>query len=146
MHMYNKISIKGKLTIRNRETGEILYEKENLITDDGLSLLADRLESNGANFLTHFAIGDDVTIVAVTDTALGNELFRKAFLSTSSVSNVFSAQCEVDISEAQFIWKEFGTLNAASGGVLFNHLNIDYDHPTQAVNVLIQYDVTITRG
>ena len=139
------IKLTGKITIRNRMTGEVLYTKENIITDNGLALIADRLEGNGVNYLTHFAIGDDTTPVSAGDTALGNELFRKAFDSTSSTGNVFSASCLVDVTEALFVWKEVGFLNASSGGVLFSHLNIDYDHPSQAVNVIMTYEVTATR-
>jgi hypothetical protein len=141
-----KLLLKGKLTIKNALTGAVLYEKYNIITDNGLALVADRLEGNGVPALSHFAIGTSTTPVAITDTTLGAEAFRKAFDSTSSPASVFQAACLVDTTEALFVWKEFGILNAASGGVLFSHLSIDYDHPTQAVNVILTYEVTIARA
>ena len=144
--MSDKISVKGRLVIRNAETKEILYEKENLITDVGLGLLADHLDGGTVAIPNWFALGDNASPVAVSDTILSNELFRDVISSHSSLANVYSAVCLVNLTDAQFVWKEFGILTAASGGVLFNHLNIDYDHPSQGVNVEMTYSVTFTRA
>lgn len=140
------IKITGKLTLRNHDTGEIVYEKKNTIVDDGLNLLADIIGNGAVNPLGYLALGDGLAAVLTTDTALGNELFRKAFTSSSSPLNVFSATTTVLPSEALFVWKEAGIFNAAVAGTMFSRLTINYDHPAAGVTIDATYEVTFTRA
>lgn len=143
---FEGLTVKGRLTARNHDTGEFLWAVNNLVVDTGLALLADRLGGIGVLPVTRIALGTDATAPTVGQTALGAEAFRKLFSTTSSPGPLFSATTTILSSEALFIWREVGFFNAASGGVMFSRLNTNYDHPAQGINVDLTYEVTFARA
>jgi len=141
--MQDKISIKGKLTIFNITKNKVDLVINNLVVNTGLSLIADRLNSNSINYLTHLAIGDDPTVASASDVILFNERYREIFTTTSTPGNVFRAETTLDGSEAVFTWREMGIFNDPTTGVLFNRVNPNYDHTTgDTVNVI--FEITIS--
>ena len=132
--------LKGKITIiEHRDEGDVtVYKGTNLITNDGLQWFIDRAVSDSPNVISHVAIGDDTTTPDVTDTALNNEVFRKAISSLVSANNIMKTELFVSATEALFTWKEIGMLNAVSAGVLVNHLLLDYIHTAVDVTVILE--------
>lgn len=144
--MSDGIKVRGRFTIRNHETGELLYEKDNLIVDSGLNFLADHVGNNAIPALGWLAIGTGVNAVLATDVALGAEVFRKAFTTESTPTNTYRAVTTILPSEALVVWKELGTFNASSGGVMFNRIAVDYDHPAAGVTIDVIYEVSFARA
>ena len=71
------------------------------------------------SFITHLAIGDDDTEEAAGDLALGNEIYRVALTSASQDDQVVWGVTTItasDIGDSSYTIKEFGLVDAASGG------------------------------
>ena len=139
------LKLKGKVMIYDRDTGMIVFVKDNIIVNTGLYLLADRLGNNSVNFLTHLAIGDSSVAEGATDTALYSEIFRKAFSSVSNPDAVFRAETSVDGTEAVFTWGEMALFNAGSSGVMFNRVALNYVH-NAGENLNVIWEITFARG
>ena len=121
------IKYKGSVEIVNKSTG-VTLSFENIVTNGFYNLVADRLINNSENFITHFAVGDNATSVAITDTAMGNETFRKEITNVSSVGAQIELQTDILGNEAIGSWKEIGLFNASTVGTLTNHTNVDFSH------------------
>jgi len=102
--------------------------RKNLTTTGGREFLASILCNSSTEtnkYITHFAIGDDASAASVGDTALGNEVFRKAVSSALESSNVANISTFLGASEANFDWEEWGHFvdgtGTADSGILFSH-------------------------
>jgi hypothetical protein len=77
------------------------------------------------NYITHFAIGDDTTPAAEGNTALGNEVFRKAVSSWAEDGATANISVFIAANEANFEWEEWGhfvdATSTAGSGVMFSH-------------------------
>lgn len=124
--MKEAIQVKG--TVRIIQDGKILVEKHNLVVDAGLNLIASRLKDTSDDALSHIAIGTSTTAPAAGQTALGAEQIRRPFSTIVVTAN--EIDCEIVFTsldtDADFNWKEIGIFNAASGGTMFNRVNVDY--------------------
>ena len=85
-----------------------------------------------ANSIDYLALGDGTSTPLVTDTSLGNELYRTTVDSSSVDSSTGEITLTIDISgsEAVFEIKEAGLFDAASGGIMTNRVLVTYDHTT----------------
>ena len=135
------IKVTGRLTITNPRTGEVLYEKDNLVVNVGLEYIADRMKDNTADALGYIAVGTGATAVSATDTSLYAEIDRKAATSTDATDNTFVIDADWTEAEAVANWKEVAIFNAASSGVMFNRINVDFDK-TAADPVNVQFTIT----
>ena len=104
---------KGVVRIIVRRSGHAgrLTVIENTITDTGRNLLAAALWDGGAvPEITYLAVGDDNTVPAVSDTALGNELFRKVVTSSKAGVSVGEAVNTIYLApfDANFQIEELG--------------------------------------
>jgi hypothetical protein len=140
-----RIKVVGTYSVLNAKTREVLLRVQNIVTDAGLELLADRMSGNAVNAPSHLAIGTSSAPAVASDTVLGAEQTRIAFSTTSSSANTYSAEATIPSASALFVWKELGVMNAATGGVLFSRVNVDYDHPTFGIDVTVVYEATFTR-
>ena len=137
------LRIKGLLQIFNAKTGELLFEKQNLVVNSGLNMVIDRLKVNTINPLSYIAVGTGDTPVTATDSALQTEILRKEIDDIDTVNNVLTAEAQFEDYEAIALWKEVGMFNASIGGVMFNRINISFNKTTQdAVRVL--FTITLT--
>ena len=140
--LIESLKIKGLLQIFNARTGELLYEKYNLVVNTGLALLVDNLKVSTGN-LTHIEVGTGATPVLSTDTALETPLLRKAISDIDTIENVLTAETIFTDLEAVGTWKEVGMFTAPSGGVMFNRINIDFVKDTSDP-VRVKFTVTIS--
>lgn len=73
----SEITVKGIVTIKDRKTGKVILEKENLITDAGLAHLALLVGNADAQPFALGCIGASNTTPQATDTDLGSQLDYK---------------------------------------------------------------------
>jgi hypothetical protein len=148
------IKIKGsvKITMRNVDTGEIVYQTvSNLITTAGKVSMASALRgltSNNQGIITYCAVGTDATAPDSANTTLGTELGRKLVSVRSSASNVATFQTFFTTNEVNGTLKEAGLFgDDASGtvdtGTLFAHTAIDR---TKTSSDTLTFEWTITIG
>ncbi len=110
-----------------RRGGLLLCRAHNLVTTNGKSVAAALFGSaSGYVGAQYLALGTSSTAPAVTDTALGAEVFRKPF------AGVFTSSAAVDCStyllngDAVFTWAEAGLFGNGAGagsgsGTLLTH-------------------------
>jgi hypothetical protein len=137
------IKIKGRLEIFNARTGELLFEKDNLVVNNGLNFIVDRLKSNTPNVLSHIAVGTNNTPVSSTDIQLYSELLRKAITDINTIDNVLTVETQYEDFEALGHWYECGVFNAITSGVMFNRIIIDFLKTTEDA-VRVKFTFTIT--
>ena len=72
------------------------------------------------SYITHIAVGDDDTAIAVADTALYSEVLREEALTPIiTTANTLTASLFLDVTEANGeTIKEIGVFNANSGGTM----------------------------
>jgi len=137
--------IKGQLTIRNALTGEVLHQAENMVVDDGLELIADRMKDNTQAALGWIAVGTSNVTVAATDSALYAEIDRNAATVVNANLNTLEIETDFSAAEAVATWREVGVFNAAAAGVMFNRINIDFTK-TAATPINVKFIFTWTRA
>jgi len=118
----DKLRIRGDvdIVVYDPLTGRIKDKREirNLVVDAGLALLASRLASNAANFLSHLAIGTDATGQLAADVALGGELARVALGSSAPAGNVLTVVGNFPAGIGTGVLREAGLFNAGAGGTM----------------------------
>lgn len=128
--MIDKIVCTGRLRIFSRKEGEsawtLVVDKQNLVVNSGLALIADRLKDNVVNALSHIAVGTGTMVVSATDTALQTELFRKAFDNVDTPGAQLVADTTLGPAEGNGTWGECGIFNAGAGGTMYNRINVTY--------------------
>lgn len=126
MEFKEMIDFKGKIHFKCQiilPTGKIIVLKEwtteNLITNNGRTLLITRVGNNTPDPISHIALGTGSTPAAFTDTALVSEKARvpagKTVQGTPSWTCVFTGTfTSTQINDT----REIGLLNASTGGTL----------------------------
>ena len=128
MDLKENQKVLGHLQIYARhEDGRIekVVDQKNLVTTVGLNLLRDLISGNGSAFITHAALGSGTTAPSLTDTALENEVIRKAVAVDISIgSGKVRFEWEIGKPEANSpgTISEAGLLTALSGGILVTHI------------------------
>jgi hypothetical protein len=111
-----------RYVVQDVETGETLRQGEthNLVTNAGLDLIRDFLDSQAPDGLTHFAVGTDGTAVAAGDTTLGGEVFRDVFTQTTPTAQTLAISYFLGSGDANSnSLAEAGLFNDASAGTMF---------------------------
>lgn len=98
------ISVKGIVTIKDRKTGQVILEKENVITDAGIAHIALLMGNADAQPFALGCIGSSNTEPAPSDTDLGSQLDYK---------NATFARVATSISNDT---AEFRTIHTAGAG------------------------------
>lgn len=140
--MQDSVKVKGLLQIYNARTGELLYEKNNLVVNTGLALAVDNLKTPTAQ-LTHIAVGTGINAVQPTDTTLQTELLRKPIDDIDTIGNTLTAETLFQDLEALGVWKELGMFTAPSGGILFNRINISFTKTSEDA-VLVKFTIVFS--
>lgn len=119
------IKIKGHIKVY--KNGELVTERDNIITTAGKNALAALLNSAsaGTSLVTHMGFGTSTTAVAVGDTALGTELsgngYARVAVSRSVAGNVVTYTATLTGITASVTVQETGLFSALTGGTLFAH-------------------------
>ena len=140
--MLHNLKVEGKIEIF--EEGKLVLEKKNLVVNNGLSWICDRMKDDTVTYLDYIAVGTDATVVAASDTALITELERKQSTNKTAGVGSFIIDALFSGSEAQGIWKEAGIFTAASSGTMFDRVNIDFTKTNK--NVTVRFTITFTNS
>jgi hypothetical protein len=132
----------NKITGRCRiySNGLLVFDSKNLVVNDGAELMASRLYSNTDNFITHMGIGDDTTPVLATQTALLNEVFRKAVTSATHSGGTTTFTINVLNAEANFLWGELALFNDATVGSMYDRVVVNFNK-TASDSVVVIFDI-----
>ena len=139
---------KGELDIVILDADGNTKEKihiNNLVVQTGRNFIADRIISS-SNFdpMTHMAVGEDSTAVALSDTALLDELYRQAFDSATRSDNVVTFITTYAPGDATGAITEAGIFNAASGGTMLCRTQFAVVNKAAADTMIITWTVTIS--
>jgi hypothetical protein len=112
------------------KNGELVCERDNIVTTAGKNALASLLNSAsaGTSLVSHMGFGTSSTAVASPDTALGTELTigtngynRVAVTRSNPSGNVIQYVATLTGITASTTIQEAGLFNASSAGTLFAH-------------------------
>lgn len=147
MQMHDFMSAKGEVSIELFGPDKNLKEKihiNNLVVQSGRDFIAERLISNNDNFMTHMAVGEDGTTQQLSDTALGNELYRQAFDSATRNANVTTFVTTYAPGDATGAITEAGIFNASSNGTMLCRTAFLVVNKAVADTMVITWVITIS--
>ena len=136
----------GKLTVEiKNDKGVVVETREvkNLVVDDGLEFIADRMKNN-STVMSHMAIGTGSTAAAASDTALGTEAARQALTSTTVTANAVAYVASFGAGTGTGAITEAGILNAASSGTLLCRTVFSVVNKGASDSMTITWTVTIS--
>jgi hypothetical protein len=119
---------------------------DNVIVQNFFDGLFDALNGSACNLqITHMATGDGTSSALKADTALENEIFRKAISSKSFTSTKAIFKLSLAASESAFNIKEIGVFAEATdtpeSGILISRCNVNIDK-NASTQLLITYTIT----
>ena len=135
------LSMRGDVVIKLND--EVVLEKKNLIVNAGKAFLASAIINSSASPFTNMAIGTGTTAAAVGDTALGSELARSAFTSSSVASNVVSLSTTYAAGTGTGALTEAGIFNAGSGGTMLSRVVFSAINKGSADSLTISWTITV---
>jgi len=136
----------GKLTVEiKNDKGVVIETREvkNLVVDDGLEYIADRMKNN-STVMSHMAIGTGSTAAAASDTALGTEAARQALTSTTVTANAVAYVASFGAGTGTGAITEAGILNANSSGTLLCRTVFSVVNKGASDSMTITWTVTIS--
>lgn len=109
---------------------EVIEREGNILVTAGIAVLLNLLKGDSdtvfSNASAYLGVGDSTTgtNVAQTDLQASSNKLRKAMNATYPVDSAptITFQSTFGSSEANFVWNEVGTFNAASGGSMLNRV------------------------
>lgn len=109
---------------------EVLEREGNIIVTVGIAVLLNLLKGDSdtvfSNATSYLGVGDSSTAtnVAQTDLQAATNKLRKAMNATYPIDSAptITFQSTFGSSEANFVWNEVGTFNAASGSTMLNRV------------------------
>lgn len=118
------LCLRGSVSIF--KNGELVQEKGNLIVNVGRDYVASRITDGSSPIMGWIAVGTGAAAPASGDTALGNELTRKALNtgSPSRVANIVTFEVNYTAGEAVGVLTEAGLFNAAAAGDMLSHVQV----------------------
>ena len=140
------LAMKGRITLtRTNAAGKVtLYlEKDNLIVTVGKNFAAAALLSASAAPFTHIAVGSGATAPALADTALGSEIARSAFSSSSRAGNVVNMSVTMGPGVGTGALTEAGIFNASSSGTLFSRVTFPVVNKGAADTITLTWQITV---
>ena len=146
MFKNDKSKATGKLTVGTQnKQGKVIETREvkNLVVDDGLEYIADRMKNN-STVMSHMAIGTGSTAAAASDTALGTEAARVDLTSTTVTANAVAYVASFAAGTGTGAITEAGILNAGSGGTLLCRTVFSVVNKGASDSMTITWTVTIS--
>lgn len=137
-----------RFTLENPDGSKVVKYYHNIITTAAFQMILNNLSDatpDNDMLVSHCALGDDDTAVAIGDTVLGNETYRNAVGSMASSDNIGYFTAYFTQTEVSGTFKEAGFVSDGTGsadtGVLISHVNIDV---TKSAVQKLTIDWTIT--
>ena len=140
------VSIKGNLEVILLDEKGIQkdYRKiDNLVVAVGKQLIAARLVGNTIAIPSHMAVGTDNTAAATSQTALGGELGRVVFDSTTRTTNVLNYVSTFPAGTATGALAEAAILNASSTGNMLCRTTFSTVNKAIGDTIVITWNVTV---
>jgi hypothetical protein len=118
--MRDSISPKGvvAITLRHADGGEEKQVVNNLVVQAGLNYLASAILASQSPAFGYMAVGTSGTAPTLGDTALGGELTRIVFSSSSTANGVVSISTVYGPGVGTGTISEAGIFNAAAAGTM----------------------------
>ena len=140
------VSIKGNLEVILLDEKGIQkdYRKiDNLVVAVGKQVIAARLIGNTIAIPSHMAVGTDATAAATGQTALGGELGRVIFDSTTRTTNVLTYVATFPAGTGTGALAEAAILNAASTGNMLCRTTFSTVNKAAGDTIVITWNVTV---
>jgi hypothetical protein len=140
------VSIKGNLEVILLDEKGIQkdYRKiDNLVVAVGKQVIAARLIGNTIAIPSHMAVGTDATAAATGQTALGGELGRVVFDSTTRTSNVLTYIATFPAGTGTGALTEAAILNASSTGNMLCRTTFSTVNKAAGDTIVITWNVTV---
>lgn len=113
--------IRLKTLVEVRQNGRLITRGPNVITLAGKNLVAERLQANDEDFITHMACGDSGTAAAESQTDLLGTEHERVTVTPSVVDETLSFAATFGAGFAvPIVIQEFGLFNDAAIGVMFS--------------------------
>lgn len=113
--------IRGKIKIIN-DKGEVLVEKENLVTTAGKNWMLDLICGDESDVFDYIAVGNNNTAETVADTALVSELARAGTTYDRSISKQITFIAVFGAGTGTGTWREAGIFTAAAAGTILSRV------------------------
>ena len=140
------VSIKGNLEVILLDEKGIQkdYRKiDNLVVAVGKQIIAARLVGNTIAIPSHMAVGSDATAAATGQTALGGELGRVVFDSTTRTTNVLTYVATFPAGTGTGALTEAAILNASSTGNMLCRTTFSTVNKASGDTIVITWNVTV---
>ena len=140
------VSIKGNLEVILLDEKGIQkdYRKiNNLVVAVGKQVIAARLIGNTIAIPSHMAVGTDNTAATTSQTALGGELGRVVFDSTTRTTNVLTYVATFPAGTATGALTEAAILNASSTGNMLCRTTFSTVNKAIGDTIVITWNVTV---
>ena len=140
------VSIKGNLEVILLDEKGIQkdYRKiDNLVVAVGKQVIAARLIGNTIAIPSHMAVGTDATAAATGQTALGGELGRVVFDSTTRTTNVLTYVATFPAGTATGALSEAAILNSSSTGNMLCRTTFSTVNKAIGDTIVITWNVTV---
>lgn len=148
--MNDTISLKGRVTIRNAETGEILAEDHNMVVGVGRQAILGLMAGTETVGVTYIALGTSSTAVTDNDIQLGAEACRSQMVerTVSGDNLIMSAFFNGGATGVASDFKEAGVFGGttatgtANSGILYCRALVNFDN-TSAQNITATWTLTL---
>lgn len=132
------IKVTGRLRIF--KNGILAVEKNNLVVTGGINMIVDAMD-NDIPRPAYCAVGSDGTASTPSMTALGTELFRKAFDTTNRPYPSWQTVTTFNPGEGTGIWEEIGMFDQAVAGTMFNRVVVNFTK-ISTDSVVVVFDIS----
>lgn len=144
-----KMQMKGSmLAVIKKPNGDIqTVRKDNLILNNGFDFICNAIGSATSRpaVMSHIAVGSGTTAPAATQTALVNEITRKAAdYSHSTGTKVMMFTTRFGAGEATGALTEAGVVNASSGGTFIDRVTFSVINKGEADELTITFQFTLS--
>lgn len=140
------LPMKGELTVTLLDgEGKVkdFRDVKNLIVQVGKNFLASAVINSSTSPFTYMAIGTSGTAASTSDTALGAEVARQAFTSSSVSTNVVTLSTTYAAGTGTGTLQEAGIFNASSSGTMLSHVVFSSISKAAADSLVITWTITV---
>jgi len=132
------IKVRGRLRIYRN--GVLEVDKQNLVVTSGINILVDAIDASGV-YPAYCAVGSDGTASTPSMTALGAELFRKAFDTTNRPYPAWQTVTTFAPGEGTGLWEEIGMFTLPVAGAMFNRVVVNFTK-LSTDTVIVAFDIS----
>lgn len=147
--MNDRLTLKGHVTIRNADTGEIITENDNMVVGLGRQAILGLMAGTVTDGVSYIALGTSSTAPNDNDIKLGAEACRSQMIekTVSGDQLIMSAFFNGGASGVASVFQEAGIFGGnatgtADSGTLYCHTLISFDNQS-AQNITATWTLTL---